>query len=214
MRVRDSVLTLLAAAVVASAQQATVDVPPRSLWITVKQSTDRATSAASGQVSATTETRRGGVVERRTTRTVSGSLGGGGSSESGASVARLRVLEGTRAFIQVGRAVPAPLTQIGPSGEPVQGTTYQEADTGFYVVPRVSGDLVTLEVLAENDDVNAAGGVDVQRVRTTVSGRLGEWISVGGVARSQASRSTGVVSASRERSAEVRSVLLKVEEAP
>lgn len=213
MCLRAVLLTCFAAAATASVQQTTADVPPRSLWITVKQSTDRTTSAASGQVTATSETRHRGGVERRTTRTVTGSFGGTGSTESGTSVARLRALEGTRAFIQVGRAVPVPVTQVGPSGDLVRGATYEEADTGFYVVPRLSGDLVTLEILAEDDSENPAGGVDAQRVRTTVSGRLGEWISIGGIARSSSGRSASPFSATREQSAESRTFLLKVEEA-
>lgn len=191
-----------------------LDTPPRSLWITVEQSMDRAASARGAEV----EVRHGTSVERRTSRTVvTGSFATGRSEESGADVQRLRVLEGSRAFIRTGRAVPVAQAQVVPfdgSVAVVQGTAYQEADSGFYVVPRVSGDHVTLEISTRGDRLDEDGAIDVQRIETTVSGRLGEWMSLGGVGRRQDGRDSGILAGSGQQATESRTLRLKVEEAP
>lgn len=177
-----------------------IDTPPRSLRVTVKQDTDVSTSARSGDV--TVET--------------GGSLSGDRSDSSSRGTQWLQVLEGSRAFIRVGRSVPATETQIIPSAGGMivaQGAVYLDADLGFYVVPRVAGEQVTLEISTSNDTVDDQGVVDVQRAHTTVSGRLGEWLSVGEAVRTAASRSSGVLSGRAERFSEVRSILVKVEDA-
>lgn len=183
-----------------------LDVAPRALLITVQQRSERTASSATAQVSGT----RGG------SRTVAtGVFAGGTSQGSGNDTQRLRILEGTRAFIRIGRAVPLTQTQVVPSAggaAVVQGTTYQEADTGFFVVARVSGEEVTLEISTTDDTIDDRGAMDVQRIRTTVSGRLGDWLTLGGLSRSRSERDSGVLSRGDARSAEERTVSLKVEE--
>jgi hypothetical protein len=50
------------------------------------------------------------------------------------------------------------------------------------VVPRLSGEYVTLEIHQRDDRPGMRRGViDTQRSNTVVRGRLGEWISLGGV---------------------------------
>lgn len=194
---------------------AEMDTPPRSLRVTVKQDTEVSTSARSGDV--TVETREGATVERRTSRTVvGGSLSGDRSDLSSRGTEWLQVLEGSRAFIRVGRSVPATETQIIPSAGGLivaQGTVYFDADLGFYAVPRVFGDQVTLEISTSNDTVDGQGLVDVQHAHTTVSGRLGEWLSVGEAVRTAVSRSSGILSGRAQRFSEIRNILVKVEDA-
>ena len=190
-----------------------LDTPARMLWITVRQGLARSGSSRSAEASGSV-TIRGGIVETRTSRTVvTGSLGRQSTSDSGTDVQRLQVLEGGRAFIRTGEAVPQPGVVV--SGNPpviVAGTTYTEASVGFYVVPRVAGDQVTLEIETAGDRPNDRGGIDVQRLQTTVSGRLGDWIELGAVVRDRASRTSEPLGVAQQQSVEERSVQVKVEE--
>ena len=102
----------------------------------------------------------------------------------------LRVLEGREAFIGVGQSVPVGGRQVtrtvvnGQVVEQVVDTTqYRDVATGFYVRPRVAGDHVILDISAQRESLSSdiRGGVNVQRAVTTVSGRLGEWIEIGGI---------------------------------
>jgi hypothetical protein len=108
----------------------------------------------------------------------------------------------------------------GPGGaQVVDSTAFVDADRGFWVLPRVSGDRVTLEMSTANDRVQSRRGntlgsreIGTQRVDTIVSGRLGEWIEIGAVAehaRQQEQVVLGRESASRS---DRHAVVLKVEE--
>lgn len=91
---------------------------------------------------------------------------------------RVQVLEGGRAFIALGRTRP-----LGDAQE------IQDMATGFTVVPRVSGRRVLLEIDPQRERPGVIpGSVDSQRLATTVSTGLGQWVELGGV------RSSGTVS--------------------
>lgn len=130
---------------------------------------------------------------------------------------RIQVLEGGRATISTGQSRPLRQRQvIQTSGGPVvQDTTViQGAATGFEVVPRVSGANVFLDIAPQREQfaAGASGAVQSERVASTVSGRLGEWIELGGASGSTTRSDRGILS-SRERSvSEERRVWVKVEE--
>lgn len=119
---------------------------------------------------------------------------------------RLQVLEGGRAYIATGQT--RPLSVPG-------GTVIQDLASGFEVVPRVAGGQVILEIAQQRETAGAhPGSVQGQRVATTVTARLGEWVEIGGMASSAARDDRGIASASRARSAESSRVWVKVEELP
>jgi hypothetical protein len=94
-------------------------------------------------------------------------------------------------------------------------TQFGDLNTGFYVLPRLTGDRVTIEVSAHRDTPAnvgaAAGSVDSQTVATTVTGRLGEWIRLGGTGPT-ANGGSGDGSQSWSTTSGERQLLLKVEE--
>lgn len=63
-------------------------------------------------------------------------------------------------------------------------TTAQYVDAkseGFYVTARLVGERVLLDISTTNDSFanTRRGVINTQRVRTTVSGRIGDWIELG-----------------------------------
>jgi type II secretory pathway component GspD/PulD (secretin) len=116
---------------------------------------------------------------------------------------RVQVLEGGRAYISGGET--RPLRQPGvlraPGGAVVQETVIQEAATGFEISPRLSGSNVTIDVYAQQEAFsNRGGAIRGQQASSTVSGRLGEWIELGGSSSAAARSGSGILS-SRESSA-------------
>jgi type II secretory pathway component GspD/PulD (secretin) len=100
---------------------------------------------------------------------------------------RLQVLEGARALISTGQTRTLPQRQIiqTPAGPIAQQTfIVQEIATGFEVVPRVAGSTVTLEIAPQREVAGPGGTVRSERIATTVSARLGEWVEIGGAAQS------------------------------
>jgi len=129
----------------------------------------------------------------------------------------VQVLEGNSAFIRTGQSVPVTSKQTNrtPGGTQItQSTDFVNADTGFYASPRVNGDRVTIEISTARDRVRnpGTGAVNIQRASTVVSGRLGEWIAVGGSSESAERTRNELISQRRDSLRDERSIMLKVEE--
>ena len=108
---------------------------------------------------------------------------------------RIQVLEGGQAYISTG-----------------ESRNYAQTGSGIAVVPRVSGNNVTLDIGAQQEAFTRGGAIQGERVVSTVSGRLGEWIDLGG-ASSTSSRSDSEILSSRERTTTGnRGIWVKVEE--
>ncbi len=183
----------------------TLDTPPRSLVISVRQGVATTTAGQSAGV--------GGVVSTQRT-VVTGAFGASSSTSSDDVTQQIRTLEGHPALIRVGRSEP--YTSVGVVGTPsgpvaTGGTVYAESGTGFHVVPRLTAGGVTLELWAEN--TGGEGPIVVgQDLRTTVSGALGQWIEVGGAMRQAEVRAREVLGASSRSFSEQRSVRVRVDE--
>lgn len=137
-----------------------------------------------------------------------------GSSDD-RNIFSVQALEGSPAFIQAGGLVPVHGRNVVVTRGAVisQDTVeYHDATSGFYVLPRVNGDIVTLQVAPRLSGTGAHGSFDIQNAETTVSGRLGEWLRIGGIARDSHSRDSGLLSESQQQNRARRSILLKVEE--
>lgn len=105
----------------------------------------------------------------------------------GGPVHRLRVTEGTEGYIETGARLPF------HSGTGAGG--YADATTGFYVLPRVSGEHVTLQISPFKNSLSRSGNgnIEILQADTTITGRLGEWLPLGGVSeRTERSQSDGV----------------------
>jgi hypothetical protein len=132
---------------------------------------------------------------------------------------QVQVVEGGKAFINVGTSVPVPLRQVvlTPNGAIVSDSVvYRDIGTGFYAEPRLSGDRVTLEISPTHDTPAnlGPGSANVQRISTTVSARLGEWMEIGGVNEEAGSNQDDSTRYSTRGTRSARRVLLKVEELP
>jgi hypothetical protein len=134
---------------------------------------------------------------------------------------RIQVLEGGRALISGGDSRPLRQREViqTPSGPVVrESTVIQGASTGFDVVPRLSGTTVFLDIAPRREQFGeqfapgGSGAIRSERLAATVSGRLGEWIDLGGTASASARADSGILS-SRERTGGSSSgIWVKVEE--
>lgn len=209
---------------------AALDTPLRSLRIHVTQDRDTVARGGGAEVYGAV-----GSGEVRIVQPPSGAAAGGGRVEIGrdgsvvggrvvdsrsartaGTTQTVQVVEGGRAFIQVGRSLPLPLRQVvvGPGGAAVRETVvYRDVGQGFDVEPHLVGDTVTLEISPRFDTPRGAyGSADTLRLSTTVSGRLGEWIELSGSGRQASERERTNLSLGTAEVRENRSVWLRVEE--
>ena len=144
---------------------AKLDVPQRRLLVAVKQlSGERARRA--GEID-------GGRIWRTEGR------------DDDSRIQQIRVLEDKEAFIDIGREIPISDFAVAQSQSGTimeQKTRYIGATTGFYVRPHLDGEIVRVDIIAHQKagfGVSSPPEFDTQALHTTVSGRLGEWITIG-----------------------------------
>jgi hypothetical protein len=109
---------------------------------------------------------------------------------------RVQVLEGARAFISSGRSAPV-----------YDGAGFRETSSGFEAIPRLAGDGVLVEI-AQRRDTPARQ----QAMSTTVSGRLGQWLDIGGAVEAASRDESAILSARSSGSVRTGRVWLRVDE--
>ena len=96
---------------------------------------------------------------------------------------RLRVTEGTEGYIETGEQIPYFSGASWIGSRAAGDIEHRNVTTGFYVLPRIHGDNVSLQVSPFKNSLSKAraGNIDTQQANTTITGRLGEWLLIGGV---------------------------------
>lgn len=212
-----------------------IDVAPRRLKITVMQNVDRETLARLTELSGSVGIGRDAHVS------LPSSVGNTGASvilrsgqddlqarvistrrlEDDHKTQQIQVLEGNRALIRSGLAIPLPQRQIiyHPWGAEVRDTTLlQEVNSGFYVLPRLNGNRVTLEITTQNDSISnnqaavTPSEIHIQQSQSSVSGRLGEWLSIGGLGDANHVDDATISSRGSTQEKEQRDILIRVDE--
>jgi type II secretory pathway component GspD/PulD (secretin) len=213
---------------------ASVDTAPRQLIITVRQDADVDRSRSAAEVSGSVggdhgrvtvpgspDPRGGSVVLREGDDSVRFQVIEGSGSQGDRNTQSVRVMEGREAFVRVGESVPMRERQVQRSvvggrvvEQVVETTQYRDAATGFYVLPRVSGDRVTLDISPQRETLSKQphGAVKVQSMVTTVSGRLGEWMEIGGIGVDSSGQQSVLLGRTTTASRSSGRVLVKVEE--
>jgi hypothetical protein len=213
---------------------ASIDTMPRQLLITVRQDADVDRSRSAAEVSGSVggdhgrvtvpgspDSRGGSVVLREGDDSVRLQAIEGSGSQSGRDMQSVRVMEGREAFVRVGESAPIRERQVQRSvvggrvvEQVVESTQYRDAATGFYVLPRVTGDRVTLDISSQRESLSKQGhrGVNVQSIVTTVSGRFGEWMEIGGMGQDASGQQSVLLGRTATATRDSRRVLIKVEE--
>jgi hypothetical protein len=192
---------------------ASLDTPLRRLMISVRQDGADSGSDRGAGVSGRLEVGAGG-----TAISGRGHLYQSDSRSRRDTVQQVQTVDGGRAAIMVGESFLLPLRQVvlTPAGVVVSESFVQrDLGTGFVAMPRLNGERVTLEISPRDDTAGTQpGSVNVQRLVTTVSGRLGEWLELGGSVGEQSGSSGAVASYGTRSASRQRRLLLKVEELP
>ena len=136
-----------------------------------------------------------------------------------ATIYALFILRHGRAFIATGQQIPQPYVDLTttPYGDAVtRGIDYQQILSGMYVTPRLQGDRVVLDVAPQLERLDAAGSgaITTHSSQTTVSGRLGEWIPLGGANLTSSGDDAELLARTRRHGDNSYAVWIKVEVAP
>ncbi len=207
-----------------------IDTPLQNLRITVKQGFRQDIERQDKSLSADVTVANSGRIHvgsnreasdgvSVTARSGNSSLGGhfrhNNSAERDLVSQQILTLEGHPAIIHMTKSIP---TRIIRKGQNAQGkyqeevTVFRDASIGFSVVPRLvgKGEEVILEISPEHSRFRGSR-VETFGAHTTVRGKLGEWIEIGGIEQTESSVNRGILADSKIDSRQNRTIFLKVE---
>jgi type II secretory pathway component GspD/PulD (secretin) len=197
-----------------------LDRPPQRLLITVGNQGDVARSSRGYSGSADIRTGDGQISINSPGKPVDSTsarirLHDNNTQRSSSSGYQVQALEGRPAYINSGMRVPVSgLERYYHNGIPYerQTTQLQDVSSGFYVVPRLQGDGVMLEILQHDDRLGRGRGmVSTQSTGTVVRGRLGEWLTLGGIDTHSDSSEGGLGRSQSSQNSEIRQISVKVD---
>lgn len=170
-----------------------IDRPPRRLLIELRQS---------GGLSLTTQGVGYGIDTGHVRLGEAVPDGGGRISYRSAqtrgrddSLQRVQALEGRAALIRTGRSVPVYRVYQQIAGRRVEqgfAMHYRNTASGFYALPRVHGDQVTVEIYQQHERPGMNGHVDMQQASTVLRGGLGQWLTLGSIGGEDRDRRHGI----------------------
>jgi type II secretory pathway component GspD/PulD (secretin) len=209
-----------------------VDAKPKRLVISVRQEVAETGLASEAEVSGSigsdsarvtvpgSRSKQGANAEvRKGDNVVRGRVLSSQSAATAPVVQTVQVQEGNEALIRIGQSVPVRSGNViqTPQGAQIaESVEYHEVDSGFRVRPRLNGDQVMLEISSRRDSVahRNTEAFNIQHVDTVISGRLGEWMEVGGVGQSRMQADSGTISRRSASVSDDRKVFLKVDLVP
>lgn len=112
---------------------------------------------------------------------------GTGRRDKSALTQQVQVAEGKWATIKTGESVPVGQRMRNPDGTVTESVAYKSVNSGFQVLPRINGEQLTLFIRPQFDSRHPQGGarINTRSAETTVSGKLGKWILIGGAAQAE-----------------------------
>lgn len=128
-------------------------------------------------------------------------------------IRQLTASEGYPVLIQSGQSVPLTTTGTDAYGRVVQQTEYRNVTQGFYATVRLNGNQAIITLSANNDQLNRSDNrvIDVQQTDTVVTGRVGEWITIGGLGDSARSNDRDIGRRTTTRNQNDSSIRLMIE---
>ncbi len=185
-----------------------LDRPQRNLLISVRRGGAAVQQAQGAAVDGTLQrgdVRIGSGGNTRTGSTVQIRGGRQITTRSGSGESSARTLEGRPVLIRDGALVP-----LAGDGFWGTGVRYEDVSQGFVVRARLAGDQVRLDIETRNDRVEG-GTIRTGALNSSVSGRLGEWIPLGGSSAGSASTGSGLTTRYRTRGSSEELIEVRVE---
>ncbi len=92
-----------------------------------------------------------------------------------------------------------------------QGIEYQQLSSGFYALARTHDEQVTVDISPQREVLDGRGHIQSTSLVTTVRGRLGEWLELGGTAQQRTQQGGGILRSTRSKDDTQQTLWMKVE---
>ena len=133
-----------------------------------------------------------------------------------ATTQRIRVSEGRWANIETTLQLPV-VEQIvdvtGGQERVLNAVKYKDLVTGFSVRATIDGDHAVIDIMPRKagPDSEPGGSINAQTASTSVTGKVGEWLDIGGVVGNMVEHERGTISTGDRHREDERHILLRVD---
>ena len=185
-----------------------IDQPLRRVLISVRQGN------GSNQHDQALQINQGNIrLGKQTQININGEVRQGEHSGSQQTTQQVQTVEGSPAQIYLGQSLPIAMHQVWlDHGQPTisDSVHYVDIGTGFSAQPRISGENVFLTISPLQQQMNG-GNIEQSSLNTTVSGRLGQWLSIGSSTIASSQQHRGLSGSSSQQGTQQQQVWLKVD---
>ncbi len=190
---------------------AELDVALRLLRISVTVDNEQVRRENQDSTRQTESSNNKGVLENLTSKQTST-----GRRDKSELTQQIQVQEGKWANINTGESVPIGQRTRNPDGTITESIRYKSITSGFQVLPRISGDQVTLFITPQIDSKHKEGGgrIQTRRAETTLSGKLNQWILLGGNSEAVINQPGSRIYSTQKRKKSHNQIFVKVEVIP
>ncbi len=129
------------------------------------------------------------------------------------NIQTVRVTEGLWADLQTGFNVPTITRSVNENGTVTESYHYRKVTSGFRIQPKLNGSNLRLNIEAnqmQRSDVHS-NQYETRAISTSVTGKLGEWISLGGVSNETVSQQSGISYSTSQQQQNQHQIYVKVE---
>ncbi len=185
-----------------------IDQPLRRVLISVRQGN------GSNQQNQALQIEQGNIhLGKQSQININGVVRQGERSASQQTTQQVQTVEGSAAQIYLGQSLPIAMRQVWlDHGQPTitDSVQYVDIGTGFSAQPRINGNNVFLTISPLQQQMNGSN-IEHSSLNTTISGQLGQWLSIGGSNITSTQQQHGLAGAASQQGAQQQQVWLKVE---
>lgn len=135
-----------------------------------------------------------------------------GNRKTSGTTQHINVIEGKWANVSTGESVPVGQRVRNPDGTITESITYRSVNNSIQVLPRISGDRVTLFIRPQSSNqTGPAGRTSTRSAETTITGKLKQWILIGGASTAEVNQPGSRVYSTQKSEASSSQMFVKVE---
>lgn len=123
----------------------------------------------------------------------------------------IQVTEGQWATLQTGMSIPSISRSQNPNGTITESIQYKTIVSRLKIHPVINGNMINVEIKSFTGNKDSVNSNTSQGLNTSVKGKLGEWIALGGITSATNKNSVGFIFSTHRTSDSSQQIFIKID---
>ena len=123
----------------------------------------------------------------------------------------IQVTEGQWATLQTGMSIPSISRSKNPNGTITESIQYKTILSKLKIHPVINGDKINIKIKSFTGSKDSINSGTTQGINTSVTGKLGEWIALGGITSANNNSASGFVFSTKRTSDSSQQIFIKID---